>query len=82
MEMHDIAYLAKPENAFAHEGVLGGKIQKARDNLTCRCEHKNVSHGYGGEDSTPWREGSLIGLGSCGIDNCTCSRFFEEGYMR
>jgi len=78
MEVHGIAYFAKPENTFAHDGILGSKIQKARDNLVCNCEHRNVSHGYGDPGSTPWREGSFIGLGPCGVDACTCTHFSEK----
>lgn len=77
MNRPDLAHSAKPENGFAHDGALAAQIQAARDVLMCDCDHKNVSHGYGDETVTTWREGSLIGLGPCGIDGCTCQHFSE-----
>lgn len=57
---------------------LNAAIQRARDELRCACQHKNVSHGYGDDAPKTWRDGSRIGLGPCGM--CGCQAFKIGGW--
>lgn len=80
--MSATAYALKDRNGFGLSVMWNQTIQTARDALTCRCGHKNVSHGYGEDTGPSWPDGSQIGRGACGIDRCPCQTFEDERTQR
>lgn len=73
---------AKPTgNLYGVDLAHAESIQRRRDRMVCAgCGHRNVSHGHG--TAAMWPEGSQIGLGDCGIDDCRCQTFETDGLIR